>query len=134
MVSSGFAVGGGILAHSRKAVSELAAAGWALAIEKGCPSLELRGGPVSGADWTEKTGTYVGFTRDLAKHDEAELLAITRKQRAEVRKALTQKFDISIGSAEARSEEHTSELQSLMRISYAVFCLTQTKNPIITAT
>src|SRR3546814_8723123 len=31
----------------------------------------------------------------------------------------------------ARSEEHTSELQSLMRISYAVFCLTKkiTKKP-----
>src|SRR3546814_9112166 len=29
----------------------------------------------------------------------------------------------------ARSEEHTSELQSLMRISYAVFCLKQKKNP-----
>src|SRR3546814_5798265 len=28
-----------------------------------------------------------------------------------------------------RSEEHTSELQSLMRISYAVFCLTKTKIP-----
>src|SRR3546814_5538464 len=27
------------------------------------------------------------------------------------------------GSHAARSEEHTSELQSLMRISYAVFCL-----------
>src|SRR3546814_5329924 len=27
------------------------------------------------------------------------------------------------GLAVARSEEHTSELQSLMRISYAVFCL-----------
>src|SRR3546814_8185797 len=27
------------------------------------------------------------------------------------------------GLQEARSEEHTSELQSLMRISYAVFCL-----------
>src|SRR3546814_7547765 len=27
----------------------------------------------------------------------------------------------------ARSEEHTSELQSLMRISYAAFCLTQKK-------
>src|SRR3546814_9301973 len=26
-----------------------------------------------------------------------------------------------------RSEEHTSELQSLMRISYAVFCLTKNK-------
>src|SRR3546814_1080897 len=29
--------------------------------------------------------------------------------------------------AEARSEEHTSELQSLMRISYAVFCLNKKK-------
>src|SRR3546814_10573929 len=28
-----------------------------------------------------------------------------------------------------RSEEHTSELQSLMRISYAVFCLKKTKEP-----
>src|SRR3546814_7381076 len=27
-----------------------------------------------------------------------------------------------------RSEEHTSELQSLMRISYAVFCLNKTNN------
>src|SRR3546814_10761780 len=27
------------------------------------------------------------------------------------------------GAADPRSEEHTSELQSLMRISYAVFCL-----------
>src|SRR3546814_4610036 len=32
-----------------------------------------------------------------------------------------------IGAQEQRSEEHTSELQSLMRISYAVFCLKKTK-------
>src|SRR3546814_10754627 len=32
------------------------------------------------------------------------------------------------GRAGERSEEHTSELQSLMRISYAVFCLKNTKN------
>src|SRR3546814_9896139 len=31
------------------------------------------------------------------------------------------------GCAEYRSEEHTSELQSLMRISYAVFCLKKKK-------
>src|SRR3546814_1000634 len=30
-------------------------------------------------------------------------------------------------AASWRSEEHTSELQSLMRISYAVFCLKKTK-------
>src|SRR3546814_2029061 len=31
------------------------------------------------------------------------------------------------GRGQARSEEHTSELQSLMRISYAVFCLKKKK-------
>src|SRR3546814_1633948 len=31
------------------------------------------------------------------------------------------------GGASIRSEEHTSELQSLMRISYAVFCLKKKK-------
>src|SRR3546814_14729048 len=33
--------------------------------------------------------------------------------------------------AKARSEEHTSELQSLMRISYAVFCLKKKKTKLI---
>src|SRR3546814_5003243 len=33
------------------------------------------------------------------------------------------------GPASYRSEEHTSELQSLMRISYAVFCLRNKNNP-----
>src|SRR3546814_4914374 len=33
------------------------------------------------------------------------------------------------GQVHRRSEEHTSELQSLMRISYAVFCLKKKKNP-----
>src|SRR3546814_4467365 len=32
-----------------------------------------------------------------------------------------------LSAASARSEEHTSELQSLMRISYAVFCLKKKK-------
>src|SRR3546814_4958709 len=40
--------------------------------------------------------------------------------------------DVSLArrpGAAARSEEHTSELQSLMRISYAVFCLKKKKIP-----
>src|SRR3546814_9923768 len=32
-------------------------------------------------------------------------------------------YSLEPGQTDARSEEHTSELQSLMRISYAVFCL-----------
>src|SRR3546814_2165491 len=34
---------------------------------------------------------------------------------------------VSLSACAARSEEHTSELQSLMRISYAVFCLKKKK-------
>src|SRR3546814_8911145 len=34
---------------------------------------------------------------------------------------------VAPGLADRRSEEHTSELQSLMRISYAVFCLKKKK-------
>src|SRR3546814_3101808 len=35
--------------------------------------------------------------------------------------------DRVVGAVDGRSEEHTSELQSLMRISYAVFCLKKKK-------
>src|SRR3546814_7442216 len=35
--------------------------------------------------------------------------------------------DAGVAAAWTRSEEHTSELQSLMRISYAVFCLKKKK-------
>src|SRR3546814_8808082 len=37
----------------------------------------------------------------------------------------TRRRKLHIITTTARSEEHTSELQSLMRISYAVFCLTK---------
>src|SRR3546814_6825528 len=41
--------------------------------------------------------------------------------------ALVTIFGAVAGSHGLRSEEHTSELQSLMRISYAVFCLKKKK-------
>src|SRR3546814_3361538 len=40
----------------------------------------------------------------------------------------TSEADVDRFVAAWRSEEHTSELQSLMRISYAVFCLKKKKN------
>src|SRR3546814_1143080 len=41
----------------------------------------------------------------------------------------SQDDDHSDAHTDDRSEEHTSELQSLMRISYAVFCLKKKKRP-----
>src|SRR3546814_6355244 len=40
---------------------------------------------------------------------------------------LRESLELIDRSLRARSEEHTSELQSLMRISYAVFCLKKKK-------
>src|SRR3546814_2770770 len=37
------------------------------------------------------------------------------------------RLQLAVNLTDFRSEEHTSELQSLMRISYAVFCLTNKK-------
>src|SRR3546814_4264720 len=42
--------------------------------------------------------------------------------------ALTVQLPAEVADDATRSEEHTSELQSLMRISYAVFCLKKKKN------
>src|SRR3546814_20119393 len=44
--------------------------------------------------------------------------------------ALMRSYSLSGEPSANRSEEHTSELQSLMRISYAVFCLKKKTNPI----
>src|SRR3546814_10332737 len=60
--------------------------------------------------------------RMMQQHDaEAALLAEAPQQR---RQALQlSDAEGAVGAEQRRSEEHTSELQSLMRNSYAVFCL-----------
>src|SRR3546814_2910499 len=47
-------------------------------------------------------------------------LAVMERRKLRLRRIVEQ---IPSGQVDKRSEEHTSELQSLMRISYAVFCL-----------
>src|SRR3546814_7817160 len=55
-------------------------------------------------------------------------LAMAAAPARELRYALFQPGHVLIAARRcARSEEHTSELQSLMRISYAVFCLKKKK-------
>src|SRR3546814_1007935 len=53
-------------------------------------------------------------------------LACADVRRRRTRSARTTTTRVA-GEPAARSEEHTSELQSLMRISYAVFCLKKKK-------
>src|SRR3546814_2605845 len=59
-----------------------------------------------------------------AFHFELALAALVRRGR---HRALQRILDAAAFGQRPRSEEHTSELQSLMRISYAVFCLKKKK-------
>src|SRR3546814_5530522 len=58
-----------------------------------------------------------------------ELLAKKTPEEAKRQRMLLNEPNVmdDIRSGRIRSEEHTSELQSLMRISYAVFCLKKKK-------
>src|SRR3546814_9518121 len=66
---------------------------------------------------------------EMRQSDGAPELKQQQRQRAHeilsgsARKAVSEATVILTNPTHFRSEEHTSELQSLMRISYAVFCL-----------
>src|SRR3546814_7226806 len=69
----------------------------------------------------EATSSYVA---SLAAKGRAKIAQKLGEEAVEtVIAALTEDDAALTGEAADRSEEHTSELQSLMRISYAVFCL-----------
>ena len=104
LVSTGFGVGGGVLGEGEE---ELASGAWVLAQRLGCASVELRGGAGPGG-WACDDSSYLGFARPLAADDEAELLAIPRKQRAEVRRALGNDLEVVTGRSLAHLAEHYS--------------------------
>ena len=106
MVSSGFAVGGGILANSQGVAERLADAVWDLAQANTCPSVELRGGALPQSSWIIKGDAHANFARALTADDDGELLAIPRKQRAEVRKGLDKGLVVETGNSQRDLDWH----------------------------
>ena len=123
LVSTGFAVSGGILADDADVVRTLADAAWALAGQRGCPSLELKGGLLPEGDaWHVSRDSYAGFVRPLAADDDAELLAIPRKQRAEVRRALGFDLEVRVGrDAVDRKDHYRVYSESVRNLGTPVF-------------
>ncbi|HEV2747210.1 MAG TPA: FemAB family XrtA/PEP-CTERM system-associated protein [Allosphingosinicella sp.] len=121
LVSSGFAVGGGILAEDEAGAAALADAAWALARRIGCASVELRGGGLP-PGWRRRDGTYANFARDLPAEDAAILASIPRKQRAEVRRAQGLGLVVSTGnSSAARSAHYRVYAESVRNLGTPVF-------------
>ncbi|WP_151954549.1 FemAB family XrtA/PEP-CTERM system-associated protein [Sphingomonas sp. EC-HK361] len=116
LVSTAFGVDGGILGDPATN-APLAAGAWALAERLGIGSVELRGGAVPDG-WTADAGSYLGFARDLAADEDAELLAIPRKQRAEVRRALG--FDLEV-EAGTLAEHYAVYAESVRNLGTPVF-------------
>ena len=115
LVSAGFAVDGGALGEG-----EFAPAAVVLAERLGIGTVELRGGALPDG-WTRDETTYLGFARALAADGDAELLAIPRKQRAEVRKALANDLAVIVGGEELAAEHYRVYAESVRNLGTPVF-------------
>src|SRR3546814_3833577 len=105
--------------------------------------LERRKGVEAGVDITPLAGLRLGVTVFWNRLDNAianVTIADNLRQRRNVDAIVAKGVELTAaarhGDVElsARSEEHTSELQSLMRISYAVFCLKKKKKTLLKST
>lgn len=124
LASSGFAVGGGLLAAGGVEPEAVFAAVEELAQRRSCPTIELRGGimPEAGAGWSLRSDAHCGFVAPLAEGDEALLLAIPRKQRAEVRKGLEFDLTVEVGSGEGdRAAHYAVYAESVRNLGTPVF-------------
>jgi FemAB-related protein (PEP-CTERM system-associated) len=121
LVSSGFAVGGGALAGDAAMAERLCRAAEELALRHTCPTIELRGGHAP-EDWRVRSDSHCGFVADLAGDDEAQLLAIPRKQRAEVRKGLEAELTVETGREEKdRAVHYAVYAESVRNLGTPVF-------------
>src|SRR3546814_7682169 len=75
-----------------------------------------------------KTATLIGSDKGgIGKSMIAMIMALAHDRAGRPLKIIEIDHQAKLRSVLGRSEEHTSELQSLMHISYAVFCLKQKK-------
>src|SRR3546814_948385 len=79
---------------------------------------------------TDTLFPYTTLFRSTNKHMQMHLLTVMHAVRSRsVHSEIVAEKQLFPCLRQRRSEEHTSELQSLMRISYAVFCLKKKKQP-----
>lgn len=87
MISMGFTVGGGPIAATSEINHALISRASEIGEECGVKYVEIRSDDGLD-DWIPKKGIYAGFKKALHKSNDENLLAIPRKRRADIRKAL----------------------------------------------
>jgi len=91
LVSLAFGVAGGIAAVDAAAVAALAEDAAQLGAQLGVDFIELRHETARDIPWITKPDVYATFRRALSRDDAANLKAIPRKKRADLRKAIDNK-------------------------------------------
>lgn len=121
LVSSGFAVDGGALVEQPVDAMALCHAAQEMAMRHCAASVELRGG-VASPEWRSTDQSHCGFISDLAADDEAQLLAIPRKSRAEVRKGLANDLSVTVGNSTSdRAAHYAVYAESVRNLGTPVF-------------
>jgi FemAB-related protein (PEP-CTERM system-associated) len=121
LASSGFAVDGGALAEREATSMALCRAAEEYALRLSCTTVELRGG-CAPEDWHARIDSHCGFVAPILADDEAQLLSIPRKQRAEVRKGLENDLEVSIGvGRQDRAEHYAVYAESVRNLGTPVF-------------
>lgn len=124
LASTGFAVGGGLLIEPDVDAAAIFAALEEAALRRSFPAIELRGGelPADRAGWRIRTDSHCGFIATLAADDEAQLLFVPRKQRAEVRKGLANALEVETGTAPRdRAAHYAVYAESVRNLGTPVF-------------
>jgi FemAB-related protein (PEP-CTERM system-associated) len=113
LISNAFAVYGGPLADDDAAHTALDEAAWAEARRCGIDALEYRNQRRMRPGWPAKTENYATFRRALGSDAEANMKAIPRKQRAEVRRSLEFGLETRIGDRAAHYAVYAESVRNL---------------------
>lgn len=113
LVSAGFGSGGGVIADDPAVADRLARNGWELAERVGCPTMELRGGPLP-EGWHAKGDVYATFVKDLPDN-EKEVLKSLRDRSRLIRRAREFGLEARVGRSAADLASHFEAYSASVR-------------------
>ena len=114
LVSTAYSVGGGPLADDQAALEALLDEARKLGKQRGVKFIECRSDFDGGEGWIKKSDLYANFQLPLFNDEEAQLKAVPRKRRADVRKAIREEAD---GNLSIRFDGSIEEFYALYALS-----------------
>lgn len=119
LISTGFCVYGGIASSDPHAIHALAEEAARIGAQLGVGYVEMRSEQALIPGWKTKSDVYATFRRNLHEDDDANLKAIPRKKRADVRKGI--KSDLTVDTSGDLDTFHAIYAESVRNLGTPVF-------------